>query len=68
MELTRVRKRKDLLIKKFKMQILSFRNKSRRLRRKFLKSLSPMNIFGGHSFALLLIQRNVLIGKMRWAS
>jgi hypothetical protein len=68
MELIRVKKSKDLLIKKFKMQILSFRNKSRRLRRKFLRSPSPTNIFGDHSFALLLIQRNVLIGKMIWES
>ena len=64
MELIRVKKRKDLLINKFKMQIISFRKKSRRLKKKSLRSLFPTNIFGGPLFVLLPIQRNVLIGKM----
>jgi hypothetical protein len=64
MELIRVKKRKDFLIKTFKMQIISFKRKSKRLRKKSLRSLSLMNIFGGPSFVLFLIQKNVLIGKM----
>ena len=68
MELILVKKMKDLLINKFKMQILSFRSKSKRLKKKSLRLLFLTNIFGGHSFVLLLIQQSVLIGKMRWTS
>ena len=68
MELIRVKKRKDLLINKFKMQIISFRKKSRRLKKKSLRSLFPTNIFGGPLFVLLPIQINVLTGKTRLTS
>ena len=68
MELILVKKMKDLLINKFKMQILSFRSKSKRLKKKSLRLLFLTNIFGGPSFVLLLIQQSVLIGKMRWTS
>ena len=68
MELILVKKMKDLLINKFKMQILSFRSKSKRLKKKSLRLLFLTNIFGSPSFVLLLIKQSVLIGKMRWTS
>ena len=50
MGLILIRKMKDFLIKRFKMQIISFKKKSRRLRKKSFRSLSHMDIFGGPSF------------------
>jgi len=50
---------------RFNKLILSFKMKSRKLRKKSLKFLFLMNIFGGRSFVLLLIQISVLIGKMK---